>query len=531
MRLVSTNSLNEVRKIITVNRLLKGLEKHNIKLVSGKGGVEKPLEYINIQEFALKSNRIKENGVIMTTFASFHDLHSTIEHLQWLLSKGISAVGIHSVFIKKIPEEIIDFSNNNNFPLFMIPEEVSYQSIMQLYNEILIEDTNVVQLKLEQINLNMLRAVALDKGPQYITSTLGNYLDLPVVHFDKSLHVKSIWTNNKFNRKEIQKLVKEIISEQEDLSVEITTGYVLSGKEDDRLSFKLLPIVEGMNFYGVLIIGMEKDFSLSDKSVVNYGKTALLLDSVKRNSMDKYLKNKDMKIIESILEQANKKTSNFYDLSSYIKNSNQVYLIDLNEFDKLNDSFDLIHQKINKWDPNSLIWLYEHHIICVVEDKMPSNLLVSLSKIYSSFTCGISESSKNINQESILEKYEQANLAVEIGKARGTKFNDWENLGYDKFLFALKQKKIIRDSTINLLEPLIKHDNKLHSELLTTLSIYLNTYFSLKKSAEKLYVHKNTVKYRIDKVKEIYKDIDFEDPEIHLLFLTSLKLYAIESKR
>lgn len=518
-----------MKKIITVKYLLKRLENINVKLISGQDGSDKNIEYINIQEFALKSDRIKKHGVLLTTFASFSDSQKIIEHLQWLLSKEIHSVGIHSVFIKKIPEEVILFSNANNLPLFLIPEEVSYQQIMQVYFQLLVEDTNNKRVHLEQINIKMLRSVALDRGSQYIVSILGKHLNQQIIHLDKLLQLKSLWTDNDFDKEEIQNIGHKLTAEQKAFSSEESIFEYRSNSGNRSIfSFRVIPIMDNMNFYGLLLIGCNNDFSVSDESLINHGKTALLLDSIKRNTMEKYLKNNDMKIIESILESpSKKKTGDFFDLSLYMKDVNLIYLIDFNDTSNLHKSFEYIHQKISKWNPHSLIWMFNSQIICVVNNDIPTHLLNRISELFEDIIIGVSDKSKNTTAESILEKYEQAQLGVKIGGTKGKKINYWTDLGYDKFLYALHQNDILKSAALNLLQPLIEHDATSNSELLITLSVYLDNFFSIKKSAEDLYIHKNTVKYRINKTKELYKDINFEDPETFLLFSSALRLYRI----
>ncbi|MFD2627578.1 helix-turn-helix domain-containing protein [Oceanobacillus kapialis] len=157
-------------------------------------------------------------------------------------------------------------------------------------------------------------------------------------------------------------------------------------------------------------------------------------------------------------------------------------------------------------------------------------LLDNISIKFEDILIGISEKSNHTTQESILEKYEQAQFGLKVGRYKGQKINEWAALGYDKYLYAVQQNEILQKSALNFLKPLIKHDEKFNSELILTLSVYLDSFFSLKKSAEALFIHKNTVKYRINKVKELYKDISLEDPESYLLFSLSLKLYRILEK-
>ncbi len=512
-------------KIITVRHLLDKLEVHNVKLISGKDGIDKQIAYINIQEFALKSERIKENGVLLTTFKSFLEPANIIEHLNWLKNREISAVGVHTVFIKEIPQEVINFSNVNNFPMFVIPEEISYQQIMQVYNELLMIDANDVRIKMEQVNIKMLRAAALDKDAQYIVSTMGKQLGLSVLNIDKTFNVKSFQLNTNFSISKLQRIAKEIMEQKETLNREISNY-----KFEDNY-FKLFPIIDNKSFYGFLVICVEKELSLSDWSIINYGKTALLLDAVKRSSIEKYVKNRDMKIIESVLKPSKPEQMDFHDLSPHLKEANYLYLIESDDLVVLNNVYEDIYLIINKIDPASLLWIYDNQIICIVRYEISTDFLNKLDKRYENIFFGISEKSRNINVDSIQEKYEQAKIGIRVGEKRKNMVNQWKDLGLDKFLIALGQRNILQSSIYNLLEPLINHDETFDSELVNTLTVYLNNYFSLKRSAEELFVHKNTIKYRIAKIKELYKGVNFEDPETYLLFEIALRLYEMESKR
>ncbi|MFD2627577.1 PucR family transcriptional regulator ligand-binding domain-containing protein [Oceanobacillus kapialis] len=332
-----------MQKIITISTFLKQIKPLNVELISGENGINKKMEYINIQEFALKSNRIKKHGVLMTTFASLPDSQKIIEHLQWLLSKEIHAVGIHSVFIKKIPDEVISFSNANNLPIFLIPEEVSYQQIMQVYFELLVEDTNKKRLELEQINIKMLKSVALDKGAQYIVSIMGKYLKLPLIHLDKHLNIQSLWTEGLINRNEVQHIIEQLTSKQADFyRSEETFSYNAPSEKLNISSLRVLPLMDNMNFYGCLILVFKKDFSVLDDSVINHGKTALLLDSIKSNTMEKYFINNDIKTIEAILRTPSKRDADFNKPYLYSKDLKQIYLIEFynpTNFIKLLNSF------------------------------------------------------------------------------------------------------------------------------------------------------------------------------------------------
>lgn len=74
--------------------------------------------------------------------------------------------------------------------------------------------------------------------------------------------------------------------------------------------------------------------------------------------------------------------------------------------------------------------------------------------------------------------------------------------------------------------PLLKESNS--EELLTTLKIFLESESNYNTAAQKLFLHSNTIRYRIGKIQEIC-NIDLEDPierlkaEISLKFIEAFK--------
>ena len=92
------------------------------------------------------------------------------------------------------------------------------------------------------------------------------------------------------------------------------------------------------------------------------------------------------------------------------------------------------------------------------------------------------------------------------------------------FLMQLKQNDFRIDNKISAL---LKHDLKNNTEFCLTLYIYIICNHSLKKTAENLHTHSNTVLYRIQKAKEEF-EIDTDNPELHFYYLISLSISLLE---
>jgi len=73
----------------------------------------------------------------------------------------------------------------------------------------------------------------------------------------------------------------------------------------------------------------------------------------------------------------------------------------------------------------------------------------------------------------------------------------------------------------------LAYDAEKSTDLLETLEKYLDYGESPVKTAEKLFVHPNTIKYRIDRIIEILGYDPTLDPEEKLALHLALKLYKI----
>ena len=102
-------------------------------------------------------------------------------------------------------------------------------------------------------------------------------------------------------------------------------------------------------------------------------------------------------------------------------------------------------------------------------------------------------------------------LSAAFGRARDTakitasrkeKFNRYADMGYYKILMAADRESL-RDYCRECLDALKEHDEKNGTDYVETLRLYLENNSSVTAVAELTFVHRNTVNYKIKKIKEI----------------------------
>ena len=103
----------------------------------------------------------------------------------------------------------------------------------------------------------------------------------------------------------------------------------------------------------------------------------------------------------------------------------------------------------------------------------------------------------------------EALLAANVAGARGESFLSFEETGsYRLLLPAMSEDPAelerFQEETV---APLVEYDNQYETELVRTLETFLDADGSVAKTAERLFTHRHTIRYRLDRVREL-TDLD-----------------------
>lgn len=110
-------------------------------------------------------------------------------------------------------------------------------------------------------------------------------------------------------------------------------------------------------------------------------------------------------------------------------------------------------------------------------------------------------------------------LAEKINYSKGLIW--YKEMGFYNLLLEFEDKEQIEKFIQDILGVILKYDEENHTDFLNTLKVYLWSNRSLLHAAEKLHMHKNTVKYRIQRIEELTGK-DFEDSTIRLAFMNAI---------
>lgn len=105
--------------------------------------------------------------------------------------------------------------------------------------------------------------------------------------------------------------------------------------------------------------------------------------------------------------------------------------------------------------------------------------------------------------KNVILSYKRARAAVSMAVQFDYPFMSFDEMGVYQILFSIEDTQILENMYHQLLDPLINYDQQHNGELEKTLYYYLRYDGNQQLMAKNLYMHRNTISYRLTKIKEL----------------------------
>ena len=115
----------------------------------------------------------------------------------------------------------------------------------------------------------------------------------------------------------------------------------------------------------------------------------------------------------------------------------------------------------------------------------------------------LTELQKSNMQKNVILSYKRAYAAQQMAQQFDCPLMSFDEMGVYQLLFLIEDHQVLEDMYHQLLNPLLAYDYQHHGELEKTLYYYLVYDGSQQAMAKHLYMHRNTINYRLTKIKEL----------------------------
>lgn len=509
------------------------------KVIAGHAGLKRKVESIEISETPDVIHFLAEDSLLLTTGYAFKDApHALCDLISQINERPCAGMAIKlKRFIDEIPQEVIDLANSIEFPIIQIPESltlgtVAHQLLSFIWDNQIEELFYAIHVHKKFTNM-MIKGYSL----QALIENLGSLLKCPVLLLDPIGDVMSFshhfHTGNMNTLMEsIEKLFKSDIDTYREKDKLTITDPDAHTKDVSVGIFR----VKTMHPYPYLLI-------IFNPEELPYPSSQLAIEQASTVISFTLLKNEAIKENSRLLEN-NFFTSlvdgNISTKQEIIHRGKQHGLVDNLKYvcivckidddrqstlqqgsDILNRLYDYLYKSLKKSflkiDVKNIVFMKDAYFVILmqyskniddpikssIEERLKefqheaySNLKISLSFGVGSFFNDVTDIP--ITYAEAVEAWKQGS---ELFQYKFINFYETKQL---KEMIRLIPEENLRKFYENTLRSLSYPKNKDEEDLVNTLIVYLDNNCEIAITSRKLYVHRNTVKYRIAKCEEIF---------------------------
>lgn len=508
-------------------------------LITGPEGLNNKINSVEVMEVPEVLDWVTPGILIMTTFYSIKDdEEKQIDIVRTLIEKGASGIVVKlGRFINELPEKMIELANRRDFPIISIPKNISYINILMPLYEKLYEEkqlqiqTNHPFFKLEESNLISM-GQAIENIAEIVNASV----------YVEDLEGKLLYRSSNFKTDGWRKTSTLFSSPQAASYSKIIEEWTAEFNKQSFIIYKmqgyknrlLIPLNSKNQVFGIIHV-LYADENLAEIDAVTMKKMSNKLNELFISDQIYYQKNRlyEMELMESFLndlkENKDKGITIVHFQASWVSQSNQPsnLLVDASclvrkELDVLVDQFEngqiLIFEKHNHF----YAFHYGEKASYPMLVKAWQQIVMKYNTRNSKEPIRISISSCISNPQNFEQSIRSVTKMMEIGKKVKPEEDVYihDQLGIYEILINLTSEDTVQKYTDTVLLPLLKEENE---ELLQTLIVYLDNNGNISKTSEKLFIHRRTLNYRINKIEEAL-NMDISNPDTGFILRFCLKI-------
>ncbi|MBR3167715.1 MAG: helix-turn-helix domain-containing protein [Erysipelotrichaceae bacterium] len=296
--------------------------------------------------------------------------------------------------------------------------------------------------------------------------------------------------------------------------------------------------VKGIEVGKLVMLGTTSEFDEFDEKMF-YRLSRLFSQELQKKSL--YTKNRNevkAQFVNYLLtskEVSSDRISRFINIDKVVEMKDRFYVTVIQnsseEVEVDSSVFDLVTEQLKPILVNSLYLVRDTELVILfnlpketdIRDVIDEPLYALANKNH--LVAGVSNPFSDLKETK--KFYEQAKKAANVG----TEYPQW-TINYFSIIAPIEMFHVINryDDLKAYIYPtvldLLEYDRKNNSNLTTTLYVYLDNFGNTAKSAELLYIHKNTLLYRMQKIKEILH-CELESGEEILRVMMSLRIIRV----
>lgn len=505
-------------KIKNVLNLNSDFQK-NFVLIAGKEGIQNEITGINVMEVPDGVYWVSKDEFIISTGYSISRGDVSLEYIiKMLIKRGAAGLGIKTGrFIDTISEDIIELCNNYNFPLIKINSTFSYTDIISPINDVLYSKS-CNSLKQNLAN-NLLNFNDIFDPVDYLEKKLSEFFekDIYIINDSQCLYF--------FKHSNID--VNNLIKKNYAFIEEYNKFYHF---EEDRKYYDIIKIESINNISWFICISSDLNFDFCDLEKDTIIQSSYLISLYLVKDLTEFFypltENSPIALVKFFNNNLSKEEFLRDSLAIRLAKNYKMFVLAI-DFDSIDESGrNVIKLEIWKQLLKNDDYGYFNDVYCILvitEQKIIDEVFKIVKKY--GLHMGISRKCENIAYIDLA--YEEAVFALNLGKINSPSslVHFYDNLIIYHLVFQLRNHSAMIKNYKNTIIRLLDYDKNNDGNLLLTLKTLIDNDFNISESSNSLYIHRNTLYKRMDRISGIV-DMDFSNNS-KIILIMCYKLYEM----
>lgn len=518
---------------ITVREALELPELQSLEVVAGESGLDREICDVTVMEVPDPVHWLKGGELLLTTFYGLREDEAAQVDLLVKVAPTVAGICFNPGTGTNLSPEIIAYADQLSLPLLRMPGDMPYARVIRAILQDILNRKAYLLSRSTDINSMLINTILNGAESREVVSTLAQLVKNPVALLDVSLNVVAedpyYDGGNEYFKNGIPKLLELDIFHSPKPSEDYPSFAVLTVNEQQiRVGVKMVMIKSSV--YGYLTVWeILSQFDEVDKYAIVHASTAIALDFIRKINLDeqrqKLINNlcDDLLTGQYISNESILKQAEMYGLDLTRLNLVIVIKADLVGFGAHGHYADMgmpcegdetvlaVRKLVESKMADSLVACKEGEIIVVIgigAEKKSKNVAVDLitdidrlcKRSFGKDEYLISVGGVADHFSKLSQSYSQSKAALKMVRyiSDNKKAIFFDELGIYRLLCEMPHTPEVK----NYIEMVLPSNDDLDKSILETLEVFIECQNSYSAAGKMLYVHPNTVKYRINKAKE-----------------------------
>lgn len=520
---------------VTVGQILQLDVLKDARLLAGDGGLGRKVTSVTVGEVPDIADWLSGGELVLSTmFAVKGDLERQREFCRRVMLAGAAALFVKTTrFVENVPRDVLELAERRGFPIIEVPQGLRWTRLMQEATEIIINRQASQLEKSQSIHRDLLGVVIRGGGWQELADEASRLMEMPVVILDVYLELLAASSRLPLDAGALEENLKK--PESQARFDGLGRGQKLEHVQLEGLpAFFVLPIVASHKRLGyVCALTDSAALSSMETLALEHAATIATLEMAQdrvRFETEVRLKGDFVDdVISGGADDSLQRRGAF--LGCDLSHGATVILLGIDEFDgvlprkglapedldqRIERYFSRCSRMVGAWSASSLASLKSGHLILFLCGSSSTDMtavgklvarLQVLGKEMGDLSVSVGIGGHVTDPGQLNRGYQEALVALKVGrKLNGAgsllHFND---VGTYKILFDIWERDPdeVRSLYEETIAPVDRYDEENATQLVQTLVVYLQNNENLTKTAEDLFAHRHTIRYRLTKIADI----------------------------